>query len=103
MQVPIACNLTDQAARSQLEEWRNLLPKAAVAAERTSPTDLVFLLKDGLPHLPALVGLAQREKACCGFFDFAIVIAADHAALRVSVPPDAAALLDDFGRLSFSA
>jgi hypothetical protein len=46
---------------------------------------------------PALIRLAQREKACCPFFDFAIRIEAETIALRISVPEDGAALLGHFG------
>ena len=51
-------------------------------------------------QLEAVVRLAQREKACCPFFDFSILVDAGTVALRVSVPAGAAAILDDFARLS---
>ena len=48
---------------------------------------------------PSCASLSAK-KACCPFFDFSILIDAGAVALRVSVPPGAAAILDDFARLS---
>jgi hypothetical protein len=98
MQVPIACSLTSNAARSQLEEWRDLLIRSSTARERTSATELAFRLNQDLSQLTELVRLAQREKACCAFFDFTIRIDADQVTLCVSVPPDASEILDDFAQ-----
>ena len=100
MEVPIACSLTE-AARGQLGEWRDLLTTSAVAAERVSPTELSFRLRDDLGRLGPIVRLAQREKACCPFFDFSIRLDADRVALHVSVPAAATAVLDEFARASF--
>lgn len=74
MDISVACSRTPAGAQSQLGEWRD--------------------------PLAAVVALAQREKACCPFFGFAIEIAADSLALQVTVPPDAVALLDSFAQLS---
>jgi len=49
--------------------------------------------------LAAAVDLAQREKACCDFFEFAIVIESDALWLSVRVPAEASRVLDDFARL----
>jgi hypothetical protein len=99
MRVPIACELTETAAQSQIGEWRDVLSAAVVSIDRTSATDLSFRLKNDTP-LSAIVDLAQREKGCCSFFDFNILIDADSLALRVSVPAEATAILDDFARLA---
>lgn len=96
--VPIACSLTAGAARSQMGEWRELLTASVVAAERISPTTVSFQLGEDLDQLSAIVRLAQREKACCPFFDFAILIDTDRVALRISVPADAIDILDSFAR-----
>jgi hypothetical protein len=77
------------------DEWRALLSDAAVAAERPAPTEVVVRLRDGAP-VAALVDLARREKACCPFFDFSLLVEADALTLRVGVPDEAAALLDGF-------
>jgi hypothetical protein len=94
--VPIACNLTESAAGSQLEEWRTLLAASVDAVDRVSSTELVLRLGDDPAGLMAIIRLAQREKACCAFFEFALRIEADSVALQVSVPEDATSMLDDF-------
>ncbi len=99
MNVPIACSLTDTAARAQLGEWRDLLAESAVETRRTSPTELAFRLRGDLTHLVALVRLSQREKTCCPFFDFSISIESDRATLKVSVPDEAISVLDEFAHL----
>jgi hypothetical protein len=96
MNIPIACRLAEPAARAQLEEWRDLLAETAISTTRVSPSELAFRLRDDLPQLNAVVRLAQREKVCCPFFDFAIQIESDAVSLRVSVPDDAVSVLDEF-------
>ena len=97
---PIACSLTDQAARAQLDEWRQVMNQARVEAVRVSPNTLSLRLADHSGQLAALVDLARREKACCAFFDFAILIGATDIEMRVSVPDDATAILDEFAGLA---
>jgi hypothetical protein len=46
--------------------------------------------------LEAAVDLARREKACCGFFGFAIEVEAHASWLSITVPPDAADTLEGF-------
>jgi hypothetical protein len=99
MEIPIACSLSAVAARSQLDEWRDLLEASVARTDRLSPTELSFRLNDDLTQLAALVQLAQREKACCPFFRFVIRIDADAIVLHVSVPEDAVSVLDGFARL----
>jgi hypothetical protein len=48
--------------------------------------------------LEAPIRLAQREKACCPFFGFTILIGPDDLALHVSVPEEASWLLSEFAR-----
>jgi hypothetical protein len=90
----IACSLTPSAARGQLDEWRDLLAASVTAVERVSPTELALRLDDRLGQLVAVTRLAQREKACCPFFDFTIGIGAEAVTLHVTAPQEAAALLD---------
>ena len=89
---PIACHLDVAAARAQLHEWQELLADDAVTAERGSPSELSVHFDAS--RLAAVVELAQREKACCPFFDFSLGIDADALVLRVAVPSEAAAVLD---------
>jgi hypothetical protein len=98
VRVPIACRLTAGAARSQLDEWRQVATAHVGAVERVAPTQLRLRLGD-LVGLDTVVRLAQREKACCPFFDFALDIEAETVFLRVTVPEDAASILDDFSRV----
>jgi hypothetical protein len=97
--IPIACSLTPAGARSQLDEWRALLAAAVTGTERPGPAVLSLRLRDDPGQLAAVVALAQREKACCPFFGFALEIGADSVALQVSVPPDAVSILDGFAQL----
>ena len=89
MDIPVACSLTDAAARAQLEEWHRLLGAAVASADQVSPAELSLRLRDDLDQLRALITLAQREKACCPFFDFTIRIEAEAVRLHVCVPEDA--------------
>jgi len=93
MRVPIACSLEPAQARSQLDEWQQLR-RVLDQVERVSPRRLELVL---LPEVDVawLVGLAQREKACCPFFTFTIEVMADHLVLVVEVPADAIEILDN--------
>ncbi|SRR6266568_8016758 len=100
MDVPIACSLTDSEARAQLGEWREILALACTAAERRSPAELALRLRADLAGLADLVRLAQREHACCPFFDFTLRITAGGTTLVISVPPEADRVLDTFASLA---
>jgi len=95
MKVPIACSLPDDAARGQVGEWHELLA-TSVAVDRTSPTEVSVRLRAEPSLLVAAIQLAQREKACCPFFDFTLRIEAEAFILHVNAPEDAARLLDGF-------
>jgi len=94
--VPIACSLGAEDAVSQLDEWRKLL--AQFPTNRLSATQLAVRLTGGPPALVPVIALAQREKACCPFFDFSFHVETDAVVLRVSVPDDATSILDDLTR-----
>lgn len=96
MRVPIACSLSELAARDQIGEWRTVVAGAVAELVRSSPTMVAMTLKTDLVGLRELVELAQREKACCGFFEFNLAIDADRARLLVSVPDEATNVLDEF-------
>jgi NAD(P)H-dependent FMN reductase len=92
-EIPVACALPDDAARSQLDEWRRLTDSPSVTVERVSPTELAIHLGSDA-DVPFVVDLAQREKACCPFFEFSLDIGAESLCLRLRVPDDAAQVLD---------
>ena len=96
MSIPIACSLTKDAARSQLVEWRELLAASGATADRVAPAELRLRFRPDLTAFDAIVGLARREKACCPFFGFALQIEAEAVTLQITVPDDAAGLLDEF-------
>jgi hypothetical protein len=96
MRIPIACSLTDTDAAAQLDEWKSVLAAFTVTRRRLSPTELWLGLGDDLAQVEAVVRLAQREKACCPFFDFTLRIEADAVALTIAAPLEAASLLDQF-------
>jgi hypothetical protein len=96
--VPIACSLTAAAADDRIDEWRRFLAASVDWAERTDP-QLLRLHLTSTTELAATVDLAQREKACCDFFEFEIAIEADALWLSVRVPAEASLVLDDFARL----
>ena len=96
MRIPIACTLDDGSAHDQVEEWRQLLAGSVAVVERPSPVELHLVLRPDLAGLTDVVRLAQREKACCAFFDFALRIEPAAVRLVVSVPAEASALLDEF-------
>jgi hypothetical protein len=100
VKIPIACTLPADDAQARVEEWRTTLARVVVDAERVSPTELALRLRAGDRELSAVVDLVRREVSCCAFFEFALHVAAGATTLRVTVPADAAAVLDDFARLA---
>ncbi len=92
MKVPIACNLSAEDASGQLDEWQQLL--AEFPGKRLSPTELVVPITGSPSAVASIIGLAQREKTCCPFFDFSLQVEVDGVALRVMVPEDAISILD---------
>jgi len=94
--IPVACSLDGQGALAQLEEWSALLAGPTVTWQRLSPTELALGLADDPARWEPVVRLAQREKACCPFFEFTLGIGVDALTLTISVPESAAALLDLF-------
>ncbi|MGA3148866.1 MAG: hypothetical protein ABSF33_15535 [Acidimicrobiales bacterium] len=94
MEIPIACTLEPDEARSQLGEWQRLLRHAVQRAERASPNRLELSLAPDA-EVASVVRLAHREAACCPFFSFAIATRADRLVLVVEVPATAIEILDE--------
>jgi hypothetical protein len=96
---PIACTLDREVARAQLGEWQSVLSAAVVSTHRDGPATTRIELAPDCDVAP-IVALARREVACCSFFRFAIEIDARANALVVSVPAEAAPILDAFTALA---
>jgi hypothetical protein len=99
VEMPVVCNLDESGARTQIDEWRELLQSTVATIERKSPTRLAFRLNDN-SRLTALVDLAQRELTCCPFLEFSVQIDADRVALQIASPEEAATILDGFASLA---
>jgi len=96
--VPVACSLTAVDAQDRITEWRTFFDECADAASREQG-QLRLRLRPDNDSLLAAVDLSEREKACCRFFSFAIDIDADARWLRITVPPEARQVLEDFVQL----
>ena len=96
--IPIACTLTPADAGDRLGEWRAFLADHVDLATREG-AELNLRLRPSDESLCAAADLSAREKECCAFFTFAIAIETDACWLRIAVPPDASAILDDFAGL----
>lgn len=87
---PIACSLDSESVQERFAEWQALLEHA----EQREP------IRDGIrltfaPSTPTheLMRLAEAERNCCQFFEFAISIDARGLALEVRAPHDALPLV----------
>jgi hypothetical protein len=96
METPIACTLEAEAARAQLDAWRELLAGAVERRNRVAPGRLELVLAPGFDQVDALVRLGQRETTCCAFFTFSVAIGAEALTLVIEAPDDAASVLDEF-------
>jgi hypothetical protein len=97
MRIPIACTLDAGDLRERGAEWRAFDQEVVVERARVSSERLRLRLDPDLDDAVArTVDLARREKACCGFFEFSLVILADATWLEVAVPSDAVGILDEF-------
>ena len=96
--VPIACTLNASDLPARIDEWRSFVRRWVVESE-TDPTSVRFRLAPDDEALVAAASLAQREKECCAFFEFAISIQAHDRWLNVTVPSGAEATLSAFADL----
>jgi hypothetical protein len=96
--VPIACSLTEALAGDRVREWQAFVADHVDSASRDA-AEVRLRLRPGKQTLVTAIDLAAREKACCPFFSFALDIEADGSWLRITVPEDASAVLDDFAGL----
>jgi hypothetical protein len=99
VRIPLACTLSADAATGRVEEWRRFLAGPILEVERTSDRQLRLRLDGSLTALTTAVDLAQREKACCAFFEFSLELEATSRWLVVRVPSGASDLLAQFATL----
>jgi hypothetical protein len=93
--VPIACTLEADALLGRMEAWKAFVRSSVVAIEREPAAVRLVLAPGDTPLLDAAT-LGQREKACCAFFEIALVLGADARRLSLSVPPGAEETLTHF-------
>jgi hypothetical protein len=90
--VPIACTLAPDGVADRMEEWRTFLSTMVTKVEQVTNQATLTLLRDG-ETLVVATDLAEREKACCPFFQFSIEVDAFWARLLVGVPLGAEGIL----------
>jgi hypothetical protein len=84
----VACSLDAAGQKERLAEWSSLLRRAARREETADGVRYTFAAAHGLES--RLRTLAAAEKACCAFFDFAVVRTGGEIELTVTAPPHAA-------------
>ena len=98
VEVPIACSLDAAALGERAEEWRALV-RAAVVSVSSDDTSVRLELRPTDAALTDAVGLAQREKQCCPFFEVSLVLDADRRTLVLAVPDGAQQVVAAFAAL----
>jgi hypothetical protein len=93
--VPIACTLDAGRLPERVAEWQAFTRRSVLQVERDAH-GARLLLANGDDVLVAAASLAQREKECCAFFDFALLLEPEARWLRVTVPAQADAVLASF-------
>ncbi|HVB91526.1 MAG TPA: hypothetical protein VND70_05440 [Acidimicrobiales bacterium] len=83
--VPIAGTLETEDLPARHAEWQDFFRSSVVTSE-ISPSAVRLLLEPSDGALLHAVSLGQREKQCCAFFDFAIMVEAAQRWLSVTVP-----------------
>ncbi len=97
--VPIACTLSPSDVPDRLAEWK-AFARDFIVARDIGTLSIRLLLAPGDEVLVAAASLAQREKACCAFFEFSLALDADDRWLCISVPEGAEATLAGFVELT---
>ncbi|MGO1510604.1 MAG: hypothetical protein ACTHW4_08525 [Actinomycetales bacterium] len=69
--LPIACTLTPDAGRAQVERWRAFDDEYALDVERAATRHVVHYVKveDSVARLRELV---DAERSCCSFVDWRV-------------------------------
>jgi hypothetical protein len=97
--MPIACSLTPDDANDRFEEWRQFLSERVVEIERTDDSAR-FRLEESDDALLIASDLARREKTCCPFFDFRLLLTPDAVWFEIEAPREAAAVVSELIRMA---
>lgn len=91
--MPDACTLPTAEQPLRVAEFDELFRTSVRAVDRTSPTTAVLHLDSAAEQTAR--DLAERETACCSFFDFTFEPAGpDQVTIRISVPAARSAVLE---------
>lgn len=90
--IPIACTLTAPAAAERVAEWREFFSTAVQRVDCGSRS-ATLTLHAGSDVLLVGTSLAEREKACCAFFEFSLDIDQSGTRLHIEVPAEAEPIL----------
>jgi hypothetical protein len=93
--IPVACTLETGDIPGRFAEWQQFFRSSVVRTESLA-TSVRLLLDPSEATTLDVVSLAQREKQCCAFFEFTMVIEADQRWLSITVPPEAQETLTTF-------
>jgi hypothetical protein len=72
--VPIVCDMTNalDASDERVAEYQMLFHSPAYLGRRRTPDGIRFCFREEPGLAAAIRDLAEREKACCAFFDFVV-------------------------------
>ena len=89
----IACTLEPALVRERVEEWRRVLA-ASTSIDRLPDRVRLAFGRSGALHAAEIAALAEAERGCCPFFEFALGIDDEGLRLEVSAPASARGLID---------
>ncbi len=92
--VPIACTLSADAVGNRVAEWRRFLATMVQQVDHQA-NNVTLTLLGGRDAVLTAVDLAQREKACCSFFEFSIDLDGTETRLTIDVPAEADPILNE--------
>ncbi len=93
---PITCTLTAADLPARIVEWQEFYRTSVTEVQQTTPIAVRLRLEGSDETLVVVASLAQREKECCAFFEFAIMLEPTARWLTISVPAGAEVVLADF-------